>query len=232
MHQTMQRPKCLPSSLTHAWSQSASLVTSVQSRTGTPVVEHARGEFIVMLSDDDYLAPHFLSRCDDVLARSDEASPSHCRPRRRCRSRHRLDESSPTKPERSVQGSGEERTSSPSFFLARSPRRCVRWPSEPSHFVTQAAFHRAGITPETWLLGALAARWGCRLRERGMWHPVYTRRHPDGWNVTRDAARGDRPPGPYARRCASGHRRPGDRRSDREADASIRGTESHRTHRI
>jgi len=27
-------------------------------------LEHARGEFIVMLSDDDRLAPHFLSRCD------------------------------------------------------------------------------------------------------------------------------------------------------------------------
>ncbi len=35
-------------------------------------VEHAQGEFIVMLSDDDYLAPHFLTRCDDVLARRTE----------------------------------------------------------------------------------------------------------------------------------------------------------------
>lgn len=26
-------------------------------------LEHARGEFIVMLSDDDHLAPHFLNRC-------------------------------------------------------------------------------------------------------------------------------------------------------------------------
>ena len=36
-------------------------------------VEHARGEFIVMLSDDDYLAPHFLTRCDDVRPDRTEA---------------------------------------------------------------------------------------------------------------------------------------------------------------
>jgi glycosyltransferase involved in cell wall biosynthesis len=30
-------------------------------------VEHARGEFIVMLSDDDLLAPYFLSRCGELV---------------------------------------------------------------------------------------------------------------------------------------------------------------------
>ena len=36
-------------------------------------LEHARGEFIVMLSDDDCLAPHFLSRCDPFA--SDRTRP-------------------------------------------------------------------------------------------------------------------------------------------------------------
>ncbi len=50
------------------------LITIRQPRNIGPIanwnacVEHARGEFIVMLSDDDYLAPHFLSRCDELVA--------------------------------------------------------------------------------------------------------------------------------------------------------------------
>jgi glycosyltransferase involved in cell wall biosynthesis len=49
------------------------LITIRQPRNIGPIanwnacVEQARGEFIVMLSDDDYLAPHFLGRCDDVV---------------------------------------------------------------------------------------------------------------------------------------------------------------------
>ena len=43
-------------------------------------VEHAQGEFIVMLSDDDYLAPHFLpdaTTCWPVgLRESESLSPS------------------------------------------------------------------------------------------------------------------------------------------------------------
>lgn len=46
------------------------LLTVRQSRNIGPIanwnacLEHARGEFVVMLSDDDWLAPDFLSRCD------------------------------------------------------------------------------------------------------------------------------------------------------------------------
>ena len=50
------------------------LITIRQPRNIGPIanwnacVENARGEFIVMLSDDDYLAPHFLSRCGELVA--------------------------------------------------------------------------------------------------------------------------------------------------------------------
>jgi glycosyltransferase involved in cell wall biosynthesis len=57
------------------------LVTLRQPRNIGPIanwnacLEHARGEFIVMLSDDDYLAPHFLSRCDPFAR--DATRPVH-----------------------------------------------------------------------------------------------------------------------------------------------------------
>ena len=55
------------------------LITIRQPRNIGPIanwnacLEHARGEFIVMLSDDDCLAPHFLSRCDPFA--SDRTRP-------------------------------------------------------------------------------------------------------------------------------------------------------------